>query len=187
MGAAGLTCSTVEMASKGRVGMTVDLDRVPMREGDMSGYELMLSESQERMLAVAHRGREGEVLAVFEKWGLPAVVVGEVTEGSELVVSRSGEVVARLDPRVLTDECPVYASEAIPGEAGRAWRRSPRGFGGSKRHDGRIDQTPASGRPTPGAAGRRPLPCVGSPRRRRASEPETDRPHSIEKRPCQHP
>ncbi|MBL8041192.1 MAG: phosphoribosylformylglycinamidine synthase subunit PurL, partial [Chthonomonas sp.] len=80
MGAAGLTCSTVEMASKGKVGMTVDLDLVPMRENDMSAYELMLSESQERMLAVAQKGRENEVISVFKKWGLHAVVIGEVTD-----------------------------------------------------------------------------------------------------------
>ena len=68
MGAAGLTCSTIEMSAKGGVGMRIDLDKVPMRESDMSGYELMLSESQERMLCVAHRGREQEVIDVFHKW-----------------------------------------------------------------------------------------------------------------------
>lgn len=113
MGAAGLTCSTVEMASKGHVGMDIDLDLVPMRESDMTAYELMLSESQERMLAVAHRGRENEVLDVFHKWGLPATVVGTVRSGGNLVIRRHGKVEADLDPTLLTDHCPTYASEAV--------------------------------------------------------------------------
>lgn len=113
MGAAGLTCSTVEMASKGKVGMTVDLDKVPMRENDMSGYELMLSESQERMLAVAEKGRENEVLAVFHKWGLQAVVIGEVTTDGFVTVTRHGKLEAKLDPTLLTDKCPTYH---IPAE-----------------------------------------------------------------------
>lgn len=110
MGAAGLTCSTVEMASKGKVGMTVNLDLVPMRESDMSGYELMLSESQERMLAIAEKGREQEIIDVFHKWGIHAVVIGEVTDNGKVTVSRNGEVIADLDPTLLTDHCPVYHS-----------------------------------------------------------------------------
>jgi len=113
MGAAGLTCSTVEMASKGKVGMDVDLDIVPMRESDMSGYELMLSESQERMLAVAKKGREQEVLDVFHKWGLQAVVIGHVTDGGLVTVRRHGVVEAQVDPTLLTDRCPTYH---IPAE-----------------------------------------------------------------------
>lgn len=108
MGAAGLTCSTTEMASKGSVGMDVNLDLVPMRERDMTAYELMLSESQERMLAVAHRGREQEVLDVFHKWGLPAVVIGVVTDDGLVTIRRHGTIEAQVDPKVLTDECPVY-------------------------------------------------------------------------------
>jgi phosphoribosylformylglycinamidine synthase len=110
MGAAGLTCSTVEMASKGKVGMDIDLDRVPMRESDMTGYELMLSESQERMMAVAHLGREQEVLDVFHKWGLKAVVVGHVNDTGILTVRRHGRVEAELDPTLLTDHCPTYTT-----------------------------------------------------------------------------
>jgi phosphoribosylformylglycinamidine synthase len=112
MGAAGLTCSTVETASKGGVGMEIDLDKVPMRESDMTGYELMLSESQERMLAVTHKGREGEVLDVFRKWGLPAEVIGTVRVGGNLVIRRHGKVEADLDPKLLTDHCPTYTTEA---------------------------------------------------------------------------
>jgi phosphoribosylformylglycinamidine synthase II len=112
MGAAGLTCSTIEMASKGSVGMAVDLDLVPMREFDMTAYELMLSESQERMLAIAHAGREQEVLDVFRKWGLSAEVIGHVTSDGLVTVSRFGKIEASLDPKLLTDHCPVYQSSA---------------------------------------------------------------------------
>lgn len=112
MGAAGLTCSTIEMSSKGGVGMEIDLDLVPMRESDMSGYELMLSESQERMLAVAHPNREQQVLDVFHKWGLKAVVIGHVQAERIVRVRRSGEVIASVDPVLLTDHCPVYTMDA---------------------------------------------------------------------------
>jgi phosphoribosylformylglycinamidine synthase len=112
MGAAGLTCSTIEMAGKGDVGVSVDLDKVPMREHDMTAYELMLSESQERMLAVAERGREHEVLDVFHKWGLKAEVIGTVTENPETVVVRHGQLEAGLDARLLTDHCPTYTPAA---------------------------------------------------------------------------
>ncbi len=111
MGAAGLTCSTIEMASQGSVGMTVNLDLVPMRENDMSGYELMLSESQERMLAVTTPDRAHEVIAVFRKWGIHAIVVGEITDNGIVTVTRQGEVIANLNPKLLTDHCPVYHSE----------------------------------------------------------------------------
>ena len=114
MGAAGLTCSTVEMASKGRIGMEIDLDRVPMREQNMTAYELMLSESQERMLAVVRRGREGEVLEIFHRWGLPAVVIGSVKNGGNLVIQRHGVVEADLDPSLLTDHCPTYSVRPQP-------------------------------------------------------------------------
>lgn len=110
MGAAGLTCSTIEMASKGSVGMAINLDLVPMREDDMTAYELMLSESQERMLAVAANGRENEVIDVFRKWGLKAEVIGYVTDDGLVTVTRHGEIAAQLDPKLLTDHCPVYES-----------------------------------------------------------------------------
>lgn len=126
MGAAGLTCSTVEMSGKGGVGMEVDLDRVPMREDDMSAYELMLSESQERMLAVAYKGREQEVLDVFRKWGLKAEVIGYVLESGETVVRRNGEVAAHVDATFLTDHCPTYTPPAeIPDSYHRAAEFDP--------------------------------------------------------------
>ncbi len=108
MGAAGLTCSTCEMGARGGVGIEIELDRVPQRETGMSPYEIMLSESQERMLLVAQKGREQEVFRVFEKWGLDAVEIGGVTTGNKLRVLRHGEVVAEIPNQALTDDAPVY-------------------------------------------------------------------------------
>ncbi|MGC2328280.1 MAG: phosphoribosylformylglycinamidine synthase subunit PurL, partial [Candidatus Sulfotelmatobacter sp.] len=108
MGAAGLTCSTCEMGGRGNVGIEIELDRVPQRETGMTAYEIMLSESQERMLLVAQKGREGEVFRVFEKWGLDAVEVGKVTTDNKLRVLHHGEVVAEIPNQALTDDAPVY-------------------------------------------------------------------------------
>jgi len=108
MGAAGLTCSTCEMGGRGNVGIEIELDRVPQRETGMSPYEIMLSESQERMLLVAQKGRESEVFRVFEKWGLDAVEVGKVTTANKLRVLHHGEVVAEIPNQALTDDAPVY-------------------------------------------------------------------------------
>jgi phosphoribosylformylglycinamidine synthase len=112
MGAAGLTCSTMEMAGKGHVGMDVDLDLVPMREDDMTAYELMLSESQERMLAVAELGREQEVLDVFRKWGLKAEVIGHIRDDGTTTVLRHGKPEASVNAELLTDNCPTYSPSA---------------------------------------------------------------------------
>ena len=108
MGAAGLTCSTCEMGGRGGVGIEIELDRVPQRETGMTPYEIMLSESQERMLLVAQKGREHEVFRVFEKWGLDAVEVGKVTTDNKLRVLEHGKVVAEIPNPALTDEAPVY-------------------------------------------------------------------------------
>jgi phosphoribosylformylglycinamidine synthase subunit PurL len=108
MGAAGLTCSTCEMGGRGGVGIEIELDRVPQRETGMTPYEIMLSESQERMLLVALKGREQEVFRVFEKWGLDAVEVGKVTTDNRLRVLHHGEVVAEIPNQALTDDAPVY-------------------------------------------------------------------------------
>ncbi len=108
MGAAGLTCSTCEMGSRGEVGIEIELDRVPQRETGMTPYELMLSESQERMLLVAEKGREEEVYRVFRKWGLEAAEVGVVTNDGKLRVRHHGEVVAEIPNRELADEAPLY-------------------------------------------------------------------------------
>ncbi len=108
MGAAGLTCSTCEMGGRSGAGIDVDLKFVPQREEDMTPYEIMLSESQERMLLVAERGREGEVYEVFKKWGLDAAEIGTVTDDGLLRVRNHGEVVAELENSFLTDDAPLY-------------------------------------------------------------------------------
>jgi phosphoribosylformylglycinamidine synthase len=108
MGAAGLTCSTCEMGGRGGVGLDVELDLVPQRETGMTAYEIMLSESQERMLLVATKGREDEVLRVFAKWGLDAVIVGTVQPESRLRIRHHGELVADIPNKSLTDDAPLY-------------------------------------------------------------------------------
>jgi phosphoribosylformylglycinamidine synthase subunit PurL len=108
MGAAGLTCSTCEMGSRAETGVEIDLALVPQRETGMSPYEIMLSESQERMLIVADKGREDEVFAVFKKWGLDAVTIGSVTGDGMLRVKDHGVVVAEIPNRELADEAPLY-------------------------------------------------------------------------------
>jgi len=114
MGAAGITCSTSEMSAKGKCGMRINLDRVPARETGMSAYELMLSESQERMLVVAEKGHEADVRALFEKWDLHAEIVGEVIEENRLLISYRGQLVADVPPHslVLGGDAPVYTREA---------------------------------------------------------------------------
>jgi phosphoribosylformylglycinamidine synthase len=108
MGAAGLTCSTCEMGGRGGVGLDVELDLVPQRETGMTSYEIMLSESQERMLLVAEKGREHEVLSVFEKWGLDGVIVGAVKPESRLRIRHHGVLVADIPNESLTDDAPLY-------------------------------------------------------------------------------
>ena len=108
MGAAGLTCSTCEMGARGGTGVEIELDRVPQRETGMTPYEIMLSESQERMLLVAQQGREQEVFGIFQKWGLDAVEIGRVTSDAKMRVLEHGEVVAEIPNAALTDDAPVY-------------------------------------------------------------------------------
>ncbi len=108
MGAAGLTCSTCEMGSRGGTGIEIDLKHVPQRETGMTPYEIMLSESQERMLLVAEKGREEEVFRVFRKWGLDAVTIGLVTDDGLLRVRDHGAVVAEIQNHALAEEGPVY-------------------------------------------------------------------------------
>src|SRR5579862_9341310 len=108
MGAAGLTCSTCEMGARGHVGIEIELDRVPQRETGMTPYEIMLSESQERMLLVAQKGREHEIFSVFEKWGLDAAEIGRVTGNGKMRVLQHGEIVSEIPNEALTDDAPVY-------------------------------------------------------------------------------
>ncbi len=111
MGAAGLTSSSCEMAARAGTGIELNLSLVPQREEGMTAYEMMLSESQERMLIVAHRGREREVVDIFRKWDLDAVVIGYVTDGHNMRVTHPGETVADIPVAALTDEAPRYVRE----------------------------------------------------------------------------
>src|SRR5579862_5121931 len=108
MGAAGLTCSAVEMGAKGDLGVTLDLDKVPCRETGMSAYEMMLSESQERMLMVLKPEKEREAETIFRKWGLDFAVVGETTPTKRFIVRHGGAVMADLPIKELGDEAPLY-------------------------------------------------------------------------------
>jgi phosphoribosylformylglycinamidine synthase len=115
MGAAGLTSSSCEMAARAGTGVEIDLSLVPQRELGMTAYEMLLSESQERMLIVAHSGREREVIDIFRKWDLDAVVIGRVREGQNMRVLHEGETVADIPVSALTDEAPLYERPmAIP-------------------------------------------------------------------------
>ncbi|MBI2982302.1 MAG: phosphoribosylformylglycinamidine synthase subunit PurL, partial [Deltaproteobacteria bacterium] len=107
MGAAGLTCSSVEMSGKGRVGMNLQLDQVPLRETGMTPYEIMLSESQERMFLVARKGHEEEIINLFKKWDLDAVQVGEITKGHEVVIRSNGSVAGIVPNLPISEEAPV--------------------------------------------------------------------------------
>ena len=114
MGAAGLTSSSCEMAARAGTGIEIDLSLVPQRELSMTAYEMLLSESQERMLIVAHSGREREVIDIFRKWDLDAVVIGRVREGHNMRVIHEGETVADIPVAALTDEAPLYERPMAP-------------------------------------------------------------------------
>ncbi|MDO8587023.1 MAG: phosphoribosylformylglycinamidine synthase subunit PurL [Armatimonadota bacterium] len=120
MGAAGITCSTCETAAKAGSGMEIDVLKVPKREADMTPYEVMLSESQERMLCIIEKGREEKVAAVFRKWSLNAVVIGRVTDDGFVHVFEGENLVARIPAKSLADECPTYALETEEPEYVRA-------------------------------------------------------------------
>lgn len=108
MGAAGLTCSSFEMADRAGVGMIVDLDKVPKRAEGMTSYEIMLSESQERMLIVAKKGREDDVRKIFDKWGLNFAIIGEVTDDGRMKINHHGETVVDMPVAPIACEAPVY-------------------------------------------------------------------------------
>ena len=114
MGAAGLTCSAVEMASKGGLGLTLDLDKVPCREPGMTAYEMMLSESQERMLMVLHPDRVDVARAIFDRWELDFAIVGQTTDSGRFIIMHQGKQVADLPVDVLADEAPVYQRPWTP-------------------------------------------------------------------------
>ena len=112
MGAAGLTCSTCETAARAGTGIEIELDRVPQRALNMTSYEIMLSESQERMLIIVHHGREEEVKRIFDKWDLPWSEIGVVTDTGRMVVKHHGQVVANIPAKFIANESPVYHREA---------------------------------------------------------------------------
>lgn len=112
MGAAGLTCSTCETAARAGTGIEIELDKVPQRAPNMSSYEIMLSESQERMLIIVHKGREAEVKRIFDKWDLPWSEVGFVTDTGRMVVKHHGKVVADIPAKKIADESPIYQRDA---------------------------------------------------------------------------
>jgi phosphoribosylformylglycinamidine synthase subunit PurL len=164
MGAAGLTCSTTEMGSRGGAGVEIDVSLVPQRETGMTPYEIMLSESQERMLLVVKRGRETEVERIFDKWDLHAVRIGEVTTDGVLRVKNRGSVVAEIPNRALTDdaplyrrpmEAPAYLAEVQPLDLDALPAVRP----------GRVSMDPANGSPADPATGSNAalLALLGSP------------------------
>ena len=112
MGAAGLTCSTCETAARAGTGIEIELDKVPQRAPNMTSYEIMLSESQERMLIIVHKGREEEVKRIFDKWDLPWSEIGFVTDTGRMVVRHGGKIVADIPAKKIADESPVYQREA---------------------------------------------------------------------------
>lgn len=122
MGAAGLTCSTCETAARAGTGIEIELDKVPQRAPNMSSYEIMLSESQERMLIVVHKGREEEVKKIFDKWDLPWAEIGFVTNTGHMVVKHHGKVVADIPAKAIADESPIYQREAKEPEYLKAVR-----------------------------------------------------------------
>ncbi len=121
MGAAGLTCSSVEMASKGGAGIRLDMNQVPCRETGMTPYEMMLSESQERMLMVLKPGREAEAEKIFRKWELDFAVIGEVTDTGHMVLEWNGEVVCDIPLDPLADEAPLYERPHMSLDEYKAW------------------------------------------------------------------
>jgi phosphoribosylformylglycinamidine synthase subunit PurL len=124
MGAAGITCSTAEMAAKGGVGIELDLDKIPVRETGMVPYEYLLSESQERMLFVAHKGREQELVEIFERWGLHAVVAGQVIAEPIVRILFQGAIAAEIPASALAEDTPLYQRELLaepPAYAQQAW------------------------------------------------------------------
>jgi len=128
MGAAGITCSTSEMAAKGGVGIELDLDKIPVRETGMAPYEYLLSESQERMLFVAEAGREQELIDIFQRWGLHAVVAGTVIREPVARILFQGQVAAEIPAIALADNTPIYQRELLkeaPDYAQQAWSWTP--------------------------------------------------------------
>ncbi len=145
MGAAGLTSSSVEMAARAGTGLELDLTLVPQRETGMTAYEMLLSESQERMLIVARTGREKEVVEIFNKWDLDAVVIGKVVEGDRLRIVLNGKLKADLPVKALTDEAPKYERPLAPSRRDKDTRHGEgetQGRGEAERRGDNISVSP---------------------------------------------
>src|SRR5439155_4301203 len=117
------TCSTCETAARAGTGIEIDLSKVPQRAPNMTPYEILLSESQERMLLIIHKGREEEVKRIFDKWDLPWAEIGSVTDTGRMVVKNHGQVVADIPAAKLANEAPVYERESREPEYLKAVRR----------------------------------------------------------------
>ncbi len=148
MGAAGLTCSTCETASRGGTGIEIDLAKVPKREPGMTPYEIMLSESQERMLIIAKQGQEDVVRDIFEKWDVPCAEIGRVTDDGMMRVRNNGAVAAEIPAKPLADEAPLYSREAEAPSAASASRSA------------RICRRSTSSRSIPARASARSDDCI---------------------------
>ncbi len=145
MGAAGLTCSTSETATKAQTGMQIDVLKVPRRESGMTPYEVMLSESQERMLAICRKGSEERVAGIFRKWGLNAVVIGHVTDDGLVRIMEGDQIAAELPANALTDLCPTYQLEATePAYIARAQAVDPLSFPEPTDYGATLEQLLAS-------------------------------------------
>ncbi len=149
MGAAGLTSSSCEMAARAHTGIELDLSLVPQREQGMTAYEMLLSESQERMLIVAHSGREREVVDIFSKWDLDAVVIGRVRDTGRMQVIHNGETVADIPVSLLTDEAPKYQRPMARPKSIRSLESRVRSLQSGVQSQTRDMKTPDSGLETP--------------------------------------
>ena len=132
MGAAGLTCSTCETASRGGTGIEIDLAKVPKREPGMTPYEILLSESQERMLIIARRGKENVVREVFEKWDVPCAEIGHVTSDGMMRVRNDGTIAAEIPAKSLAEEAPLTALGSTSCRRAKSMGSRRRGSGRRK-------------------------------------------------------
>ncbi len=172
MGAAGLTSSSTEMGAKGDLGVTLDLDKVPCREEGMSAYEMMLSESQERMLMVLKPEKEQEAEAIFRKWGLDFAVVGETTDTKRFIVRHQGEVMVDLPITELGTEAPVYHRPFVfAGKAGDRSTRQDRGAGRHRRGAGEAASARRTCAPSAGCGSNTTTSSAATPCSGRAATP----------------
>ncbi len=162
MGAAGLTSSSFEMAGRGEMGFVLHTDRVPLREAGLGPYEIMLSESQERMLLVAERGREKEVVKVFERWGLQVAEIGQITDDGIGRIVHGGQEVAAMPIDALSSNGPIYRRPvAVPKDIAARQQKPevPEPADPTAALKGLLD-TPELGSANPGSGGNTTTPCA---------------------------